>query len=135
MPSDSILVTVRESLGLQADDDNSFSDELIMLINSSLADFAQLGVGPSTGFSITGEEETWDDLLGGDPRLNNVQSLLFLKVKMLHDPPETGYLVTSYEKLIEKAEWRVMIAADEIINPWVEPVEEIDDIWLDAGDV
>lgn len=112
----SILLETKKELSL-ADDAEGFDPELIIHINSVLADFSQLGIGPDDGFEITGSTEEWSDFLGDEPRLNAAKSLMFLRVKMLFDPPTLGYLITSYEKLIEKTEWRLNTAIEEIKHP------------------
>lgn len=107
----SILGDIKEQLGLGADAEG-FDPELILHINSVLADFNQLGIGPDAGFAIDDETATWEEFLGSDPRLNSAQSLAYLQVKMLFDPPQTGYVLTSMEKLIEQEQWRLTVKAD-----------------------
>lgn len=114
--ADSILNDTKKALGLEADYE-PFDSEIILHINSVFADLNQLGVGPDQGYFITSEEDTWDELLGEDLRYNSVKTYLYLRVRMLFDPPTLGYLVTAMEKMIEKAEWRITVAADEIKNP------------------
>lgn len=108
----SILAEVKETLGLSTDADG-FDPELITHINSVLSDMNQLGVGPKGGFEITNDSATWEEFLGTDPRYNDAKSFAFLRVKMLFDPPQTGYVLTAYEKMIEKAEWRLSVTVDE----------------------
>jgi len=112
----SILDELKSSLAL-ASDYTAFDSELIIHINSVLADLYQLGIGPEAGLEITDTSSTWEDLFGVEPRLNAVKSYMTLRIKMLFDPPSLGYLITAYEKMIEKAEWRITVAQDEIINP------------------
>lgn len=124
--AESILNSVKTALAV-APEDTVFDAELVLHINGVLAELHQLGVGPAAGFMIADKDETWEDFLGvidsaQDPRLNSVKSYIHLKVKMIFDPPEVGYVLTAYEKLIEQAQWRVTIAADEIKRPYVEPV-------------
>lgn len=134
---DSILLTAKRSLGLEADY-APFDGELIIHINSVLANLNQLGIGPEGGMFITGVDETWSDFLVRvdelmpDPRLNHVKSYMQLRLKMLFDPPSTGYVVTSYEKMIQEAEWRIMVAQDDVIHPRTIPTEVVtDDVFVD----
>jgi hypothetical protein len=110
--TDSILDTTKASLGLAANH-TAFDTELIMHINSVLSDMPQLGVGPDNGIEITDATTTWKTLIGTDKRLNSVKSLTHLRVKMLFDPPDVGFVLTAMEKMIEKGEWRLNIAAEE----------------------
>lgn len=119
--TDSILGSVKSMLGLPTED-TGFEPELILHINSVLADLAQLGVGPDEGFVITGSSQIWSDLTDSEKVLNGVQSYVFHRVKMLFDPPQVGYVVTAVEKMIEKAEWRISVAVDELKNPPIVPV-------------
>ena len=120
---DSILNMVKKALGL-AVDDATYDLDLIMHINAVLAEYNQLGVGPEEGFVITGADETWADFLGGDPRYNLATSLAYMKVKMMFDPPNVGYVLTSWEKIIEEAQWRLHIAREDIVHPTPDPTVE-----------
>jgi len=122
MASGAILTDTKKALGL-ADDYTAFDPELVMHINSVIATLNQLGVGPVEGYAIVNNTDTWDELIGDEKRLNNVQSYLYLRVKMLFDPPSVGYVLTALEKMIEEAEWRIMVAQDEITYPPPPPVE------------
>lgn len=120
----SILSDTKKALGL-ADDYTPFDAEIIIHINSVLGTLNQLGVGPEEGYAIENKNQTWDDLLNDDPRLNSVQSYVYLKVKMLFDPPSVGYVLTAMEKMILEAEWRVTVAQDEIKVPPPPPAEVV----------
>lgn len=125
----SILGEIKEQLGLGAEA-VGFNPELVLHINAVLSDMNQLGLGPDDGFEITGPDEEWEDFLGNDPRYNNAKTLMFLRIKMLFDPPQVGYLLTAYEKMIDKAEWRLNIQREEIVHPYVPPVVVITDVFL-----
>lgn len=107
----SILNNVKKVLGI-AEDYTVFDTDILMHINSAFVTIRQLGVGPSTGFFISGAEDQWDDFFAGDSRLNIVKSLLFLKVKLLFDPPGTSYLITLVENQIKEMEWRLNVLAE-----------------------
>jgi hypothetical protein len=123
-----------------------FDGEILIHINSVLANLNQLGIGPEGGMFITGVDETWSDFLVRvdelvpDPRLNHVKSYMTLRLKMIFDPPSVGYLVTSYEKMITEAEWRIMVAQDDVIHPRTLPTTvvydedaSIEEVILDGG--
>jgi hypothetical protein len=129
--SQSILTSTKKALGL-SEDYTPFDPELIMHINSVLSEFHQLGIGPDAGFEITDETATWSDFLADDPRLNGAQSLLYLQVKMLFDPPTVGYVVTALEKQIEQKQWRLNTAREDIVHPVPDPVPEDVEIWVDV---
>lgn len=121
--SNSILADTKKALGL-APDYTPFDADIILHINAVLSDLNQLGIGPDLGFEILDDTATWTEFLADDLRLNGVKSYLYLRVKMLFDPPNVGYVLTSLEKMIEKAEWRINMAREEIKYP---PVVEVVD--------
>lgn len=113
---DSILKTTKTALGL-ADDYDAFDSELIIHINSVLADMNQLGVGPLEGFTIENDEATWEDFMGADKRYSAAKSYMYFAVRMLFDQPSTAHAISAYQKEIEKMEWRLNIQREEIDHP------------------
>ena len=108
---DSILTSIKKLLGITEDCD-SFDGDLILHINTVLAALNQLGVG--NDFSITGDKETWTELLGNDSRLNLVKSYVHLRVKSLFDPPLSSSVSDSIERNIKELEWRILVVADTV---------------------
>lgn len=108
---DSILTSIKKLLGI-TEDCNSFDGDLILHINTVLASLNQLGVG--NGFSITGDKETWTELLGNDSRLNLVKSYVHLRVKSLFDPPLSTSVSDAIERNIKELEWRILVVADTV---------------------
>lgn len=113
--STSILDSTKKSLGLAPDYD-AFDPDIIMHINSIFMVLTQLGIGPATGYAIEGNTETWEDYLIGQTNLKAVQSYMYLRVKMIFDPPATSFVLTSLENIQKELEWRLVIGADEIKN-------------------
>lgn len=109
---ESILLSVKALLGPDADYD-VFDQDIVIFINSAIATLTQLGIGPSEGFEITGEEETWEDFLGGDmQRINSVKTYIFMKVRLAFDPPASSYVLSAYEDSCKEFEWRLNVAVD-----------------------
>jgi hypothetical protein len=102
----SILTSVKKALGL-VEADTSFDVDILMHINSVLATLNQIGVGPENGYQIEDKVATWDELLSDDPRLNNVKSYLYLKVRLLFDPPATSFAIKAFEDQIKEFEYRI----------------------------
>lgn len=113
---DSILSSVKKSLGVE-ESDESFDPDILMFTNSVLATLNQIGVGPENGFQIEDKNATWDELLGGDPRFNTVQSYVYLKVQMLFDPPPTSFVIAAKEALAKEFEFRIYTLAE--VEKWV----------------
>ena len=131
IPPDSILNTIKKILGLEIDYD-AFDTDVIVSINSVLMGLTQIGIGPAGGFSITGPNEVWSDLLGEATNLAAVKSFIHLKVKLLFDPPTSSYVLESMNKQAAEFEWRLNIQVDPDPNAVV--VEEVvDDYpWYDV---
>ena len=109
---ESILTSIKKLLGI-AEDYTHFDEDLIMHINSVFTILTQLGVGPTKGFRIEDELATWNDFLQTDSVLfDSVKSYIHLKVKLLFDPPLSGTVMTSYERIISELEWRLNVTAD-----------------------
>ena len=115
---DSILNSIKQLLG-QESDDSTFDLDIMLHINSVFLDLQQVGVGPKDGFEITDASTTWDAYLGSNKNLNAVKTYIYMKVRLIFDPPTNGFLVTSYEKQIEKLEWRLMVQMDPPATPSV----------------
>jgi len=104
---DSILQSIKKLLGLDENYD-AFDDDVMMHINSVLMILTQLGVGPKNGFSITGEEETWEDYLGEDiSKLSAVKTYVYLKVKTMFDPTSSSVVNEATKEMLKELEWRL----------------------------
>ncbi len=74
----------------------------------------------------------WSALIGIDPKFNAVKSYIHLRVKLLFDPPDIGFVLTAMKEQIQELEWRLMVEAD----PYVPVVVVADsDIIMDAGEI
>jgi hypothetical protein len=107
----SILDSTKKILGISADY-KAFDLDVLTHINSAFSTLNQLGVGPAAGFMIEDETVEWTDFLGPDPLLNSVKTYVYLRVRMLFDPPGTSYLISAYEKQIQELEWRLTAKSD-----------------------
>ena len=110
--TDSILEGIKTSLGIPRDH-LEFDGEVLLHLNSALSLLAHIGVGPTNGVYVTGYDETWDELMGGDHRLGMARSYIAQKVKLAFDPPEIGFVLTSIKETLSEYEWRLNIIADE----------------------
>ena len=103
---DSILTSIKKMLGI-TEEYKHFDPDIIMHINSVLMTLKQIGVGPSEGFMIEDELSLWRDFLPEGPKLQAVKTYMYLKVKLLFDPPASATVSASYERLITELEWRL----------------------------
>ena len=112
----SILRTIKKMIGGAADTDE-FDVDLIVAINSAISTLFQLGIetlkpDSDAGFSITGETETWDDLIDDYKYLDMVKTYVYLKVRLVFDPPQNSFLVDAIQSQIKEIEWRITVAVE-----------------------
>lgn len=112
---ESILLSVKKMLGIVCEDDH-FDSDLIMHINSVLSILTQLGVGPSEGFSICDVNDKWSDFITDMSKLHIVKSYVYLKVKLLFDPPTSSAVMDAMNRQISECEWRIQVTADPVEN-------------------
>lgn len=109
---DSILDSTKKVLGLDSAY-TAFDQDVMMHINSVFSTLHQLGIGPDNGFMIENKVPTWTQYLGPDKNLNSVKSYVYLKVRLLFDPPATSFAIAAMEKQIEELEWRINVHREE----------------------
>ena len=109
---DSILTSIKKQLGITEDYEH-FDEDIIVHINSVFMVLNQLGVGPSEGFFIEDKESKWSDFIpdASALRLKAVETYVYLRVRILFDPP-TGTVLEMMKEQIEEYEWRLNVAAE-----------------------
>lgn len=108
---ESILSSIKKLLGITKEYTH-FDNDLIMHINSVFLVLTQLGVGPKEGFIIEDDTAEWVDFVGDPMQLQAVKSYMYLKVKLLFDPPLSSAVIESTNKMIMEYEWRLRLAAE-----------------------
>lgn len=116
--ANSILHDVKQMVG-QEWDDTTYDLDIKTHINSTFFDLQQIGVGPASGFAIEDENTLWDVYLLGNKNLNAVKSYIYIRVRLLFDPPTNSFLVDSLQKQVDKLEWRLMVEMDPPVPPSV----------------
>ena len=94
-------------LGINADDTN-FDSELIIYINGALMVINQLGVGPN-GYIIEDALNTWDEFLIDRTDLELVKTNIYLRVRLIFDPPQNSFLVNAIKEQIQEYDWRIEV--------------------------
>lgn len=110
---ESILTSIKKTLGIPADY-KQFDPDIIMHINTVLSNLTDLGVGPSEGFFITDETATWADFIPANnySRLQAIKTYVYLKVRLIFDPPTNSAVIESMNRLISEFEWRINVIVD-----------------------
>ena len=115
----SILTGTKKILGL-AEDYTAFDYDLITHINSAFSTLTQLGVGPAEGFMIEDETAVWTDFItDNDLQYNSVKTYVYLRVRMLFDPPATSFVIAALNEQIKELEWRLNVHREE--TGWTDP--------------
>ena len=111
----SILDSTKKLLGLDMDYD-VFDLDVLTHINTVFFTLQQLGVGPADGFFIEDNTKNWEDYdtVGN---LNAVRSYMFIRVRLLFDPPATSFAIDSLKKQAEELEWRLNVQQESIRHP------------------
>jgi hypothetical protein len=117
---ESILDSTKKILGLDASY-TPFDLDVITHINAAFSILNQLGVGPEEGFSISDSGSVWGDFGVPLNQLSLVKTYVFLKVRMLFDPPSTSFLLDTYTKQIQEYEWRLNTFREVSLAPVVYP--------------
>ena len=112
----SILITIKKMLGLDQDYD-VFDEEIKVHINSVFMYLNQLGVGPDTPFSITGDTEKWLQFAPDVEDTNALKTYMYLRVKLVFDPPNTSFVLKAIQDQITELEWRLNVQAEPQGDP------------------
>jgi hypothetical protein len=129
---ESILTSTKKILGLDQDY-TAFDLDIITHINAAFTILNQLGVGPEEGFYIQDEDDVWSDFLVPSNQLQLVKTYVFLKVRILFDPPATSFLIQAATDQIREYEWRLNVFREVELPPTIayipipvpEPTEEV----------
>lgn len=112
MQSQSILTSIKKMLGIE-EEYEQFDLDITIHINTAFAVLHQMGVGPSEGFRITDKDQTWEDFMSlSASSLDLVKNYIYMKVKLVFDPPLSSANIETYNKLISEYEWRMYTAAE-----------------------
>lgn len=104
----SILTSTKKILGISKEY-TAFDLDIITHINSAFVTLNQLGIGPKQGFAIEDEAATWDSFTGNDVLLNSVRTYVYLKTRLLFDPPATSFHLEAVRTQIQELEWRLSV--------------------------
>lgn len=125
--NESILTSIKKLLGI-AEDYEHFDQDIIIHINTALMILTQIGVGPSEGFFITDKSATWADFINGDSEtvtigfdgatetgissIGGLKTYVYIKVKLVFDPPQNSFTIDALNKQALEYEWRLNSAVD-----------------------
>lgn len=112
---ESILTSIKKLLGI-TEEYEQFDTDIIIHINSVFSILTQLGVGPSEGFLIEDNGAVWTDFIPNSLKLELIKTYVYLKVKMMFDPPLSSAAIDAINKQISELEWRIMVIVDPPVS-------------------
>lgn len=107
---DSILNSIKKLLGI-SNEETHFDSDIIMHINTVFSILCQIGIGPTTSFSIADENAVWDDFIEDYTNFNDIKTYMYLKVKLFFDPPLNSSVLSAIERQISELEFRLSVDA------------------------
>lgn len=108
---DSILTSIKKQLGI-LEEYTHFDPEIIIHINSVFSSLRQMGVGPSEMFIVKNKDDLWEDFIGNKEVLESVKTYVYLKVRLIFDPPASATIVNVFNENIKELEWRLHFSAE-----------------------
>ena len=105
-----ILDDVKHVLGIPTGV-TAFDTDVKMHVNSTFGTLHQLGLGPDAGFEVVDGTEEWSAFTD-DITLNSVKSYMYRKVRLIFDPPKSGFEMAAMERQIEELTYRLHVAVN-----------------------
>lgn len=105
-----ILTSIKKLLGIDPKY-KAFDDDIIIHINTVFVVLNQLGIGPEKCFQVVNGYETWDEFTTTENE-NMVRTYVYLKVRLLFDPPTSSVLIDSINNMLAELEWRLYLEGD-----------------------
>lgn len=109
-PNESILTSVKKLLQI-GEEYEYYDQDIIILINTFLTRLNQLGVGVSN-FYIADKTATWDQFLIDPVKFQQAKSYVYLRVRLLFDPPTSSTASKAMEDNARELEWLLCVDAD-----------------------
>lgn len=108
---DNILTSIKKLLGIE-EEYTHFDTDIIIYINSAFMSLNQLGVGPETGYIIVNDSEKWTDYLNDQINIEAVKTYVYLKTRLIFDPPSSSSVIDAIERQIKETEWRILVQTE-----------------------
>ena len=108
---ESILMSIKKLLNIE-ENDPAFDTDIGMLINNEFMTLQQLGIGPEEGFSVHDADVSWTAFSTDKTLIDTVKAFIYLKVRMIFDPPASSVVAESYNSRIRELEWRLNVQAE-----------------------
>lgn len=120
----SILNSTKKILGMDFAY-TPFDTDIITHINAAFSVLNQLGIGPTDGFMIEDDDADWEDYDVPMSWMSLIKTYIYLKVRMVFDPPGTSYLIEAMQKQIDEYENRLSIYRETALRQLLNETEEV----------
>ena len=100
-----VLALIKKQLGIE-ETDTDFDQDIIAAINTTLGILYQVGAMDSMQ-SLDDYLTTYEMLFEDDTIRELAKSYLYLKVRLLFDPPASSTIQKSFEETAKELEWRI----------------------------
>lgn len=107
---ESILDSIKKLLGIGYDYTH-FDLDIITHINSAFVILYQMGVGTEP-FDIRDSTTIWSEYLDGRYDLGIIRTYIYLRVRLLFDPPASSAAIESIKETIRELEFRINVTVD-----------------------
>lgn len=104
----SILSSIKKMIGIE-EDYTHFDKDIIVQINSTLITLRQIGVDMKENFFVVDNSNTWDESMIDVSILDMVELYIYLKVRLIFDPPQNTSVQDSINKNLSEIEFRLSI--------------------------
>lgn len=102
--NDSILRSIAKMIGIEPGIDG-FDLDLIACINTAISTLRIVGIGADDGFVLVNEDQSWSSYLTDPKLLPMAKMYIFLKTKLLFDPPASATVQKAYEENLQELRW------------------------------
>lgn len=108
----SVLQSIKHDLGIDKDCE-AFDADVMLHINSALSTLYQIGVDSARNKTVDNANVTWLDIFEDDEDLlPMIEQYIYLKVRVVFDPPSNSFVLESINKMIDELQWRIQIEAE-----------------------
>ena len=107
---DIILVELKRLLEIESET-TEFDMDVLASANAAFFTLYELGIGPNTPFYMT-DTTTWDKFETTIPK-PIILDYIFLKTKLVFDPPSSSFVLEAFKDRINELEFRMNIYVDD----------------------
>ena len=109
--NESILMSIKKMLNVDSEE-QAFDTEIGTFINAEFMNLHQLGIGPE-GFAVYDADVRWTDFSQDESLIQTVKEYVFMRVKMIFDPPGSSVVADAINSRIAELEFRLNVQAEK----------------------